>query len=144
MPYLNWKERPIALGARTRPGPAHAELTELDVAFGPAERDELLAQLAGVFARFDETAPFQPELRIDLPQGWALFFKLREGESRLLLAHPEAEVWVATLALDSDHAARFLRALPELAAADAGAALRLSELAPVARVSNCELVLRLG
>lgn len=40
--------------------------------------------------------------RFDAVEGefWTLYFKLREGESRALCAHPDSEHWVATIALD--------------------------------------------
>ncbi len=138
MPYLNWKERSLRLQA----GP-HARLgTELAISLGAPEREELAASLVSVFAYAE--GGIQPELRVDLPAGWSVFFKLRAqggDESRLLVAHPETDAWVATLALSQGHAAAFLGALSGLG--EAGE-LRTSELGAFAGVSNCELVLRIG
>lgn len=48
------------------------------------------------------------ELKLELTQGWTLYFKIREGESRQYLSHPEDEIWVATFALSADHAVLLL------------------------------------
>src|SRR5690606_29970869 len=45
------------------------------------------------------------ELRTDFPGGWTLFWKIREGDSRFFVAHPENEQWVGTLALSESHLA---------------------------------------
>lgn len=52
----------------------------------------------------NSASPNSSEIRMDFPQGWTLFLKLRDSsESRLLLAHPEKEEWVATFALSREH-----------------------------------------
>jgi hypothetical protein len=69
---------------------------ELRLEFSASDqRQELATWLSGLLA---EGAP--SELRQNLPEGWTLFWKLREGESRLLLARPTPETWVGTLALE--------------------------------------------
>jgi hypothetical protein len=41
------------------------------------------------------------ELRVHLPEGWTLFWKIRQaGETRFLLARPTQDTWVATLAFE--------------------------------------------
>lgn len=77
------------------------------------------------------------ELRTELPEGWTIFWKVRSGESRFLLARPEVGQWVATLALSMSHL-EVIRTC--IAGGDGGA---LSLLGPVSRMSNIEVILRL-
>ena len=79
-----------------------------------------------------------PELRIDLPDDWILFLKLREGESRLLLAHPETSAWVSTAAFERSHGEVFLR---ELKALRPGTLIDVRALGDVASVSNLHLLI---
>ena len=77
---------------------------------------------------------------MDLPDGWIVFWKKREGDSRLLLSHPAEKQWVTTLALEAEHgrsAVMRLKALVE------GQALSIGELGAVAAVNNVEVVLTL-
>jgi hypothetical protein len=76
------------------------------------------------------------ELRLELPNGWAVFWKEREGESRLLIAHPSAEVWVATCALTREHGLTVLERLRE------GLEITVGEAVPLASISNVEVTLR--
>jgi hypothetical protein len=77
------------------------------------------------------------ELRTDFPSGWTIFWKIREGESRFFVAHPETDQWVATLALSKTHLeatqARMREALPG----------PLSGLERVSRMSNVEVKIAL-
>ena len=77
------------------------------------------------------------ELRTDFPSGWTVFWKLREGESRFFVAHPELDTWVATLALSRTHLERICEKMAN------GTAGSLSSLEPVSKVSNVEVTLRL-
>ncbi len=46
-----------------------------------------------------------PEIQMDgKTQAWVLYWRLREGESRLLLAHPYKTEWLGTLALQHQNA----------------------------------------
>lgn len=76
------------------------------------------------------------ELRTDFPGGWTIFWKIRDGDSRFFVAHPETDQWVATLALSESH----LGAIREKLAN--GFAGPLSELEPVNRMSNVEVKVR--
>lgn len=76
------------------------------------------------------------ELRTDFPGGWTIFWKIRDGDSRFFVAHPETDQWVATLALSESH----LGAIREKLAA--GFAGPLSALEPVSRMSNVEVKVR--
>jgi hypothetical protein len=143
MPYLNWKEQkrikqeigPLAPGGSHEPGDK-LRLT-LSLESGPLL--ELLPLLREAFA------PGGGELRLDLPRGWIVFWKRREGESRLLLAHPQTDEWVATVALSGEHGASLLERLDRLASVAPGASgpgeLHLGDLAATGGVSNLELTL---
>jgi hypothetical protein len=107
MPYLNWKEqtdahlmKPLAAGAEGR--------SQMDLAFSGDEIALLIPYLEEVFLRGGY------ELRMDLPRGWTVFWKSRESGSRLLLAHPEHEEWVATVALEPQLGALLAARLKEL------------------------------
>lgn len=75
------------------------------------------------------------ELRTDFPNGWTIFWKIREGESRFFVAHPELEEWVATLALSESHLAKIQERLRSGTLGD------LSSLERVSRMSNVEVAL---
>src|SRR4051812_38950308 len=93
MPFLNWREAKVK--ASVAPHPQRGSVLALEF---PAESLAILIQaLEDVFVRG------LGELRLELPTGWTLFWKEREGESRLLLARPDAETWVTTAALTRDH-----------------------------------------
>ncbi len=138
---MNWKERPLAR-QEIGPAPGH-EVSRLSLGVGAGEAAELAAALRELFA-VAAAAPAGPhgELRLDLPRGWIVFWKLREGESRLLLAHPQQDEWVATAALTREHGALVAERLERLAG---GALLNVGEvggeLGVIGSVSNVELVI---
>lgn len=54
------------------------------------------------------------ELRLVLPAGWTLFFKRQiSGSSRMMVAHPEPELWVGTVLLAPSHGLQILTQLSE-------------------------------
>lgn len=153
MPYLNWKDAELTAltqqvthagaGEGGRGGgrdDGRDERMLLALGLAPAARTELLGRLREVLDAPLGDGP-AAELRVDLPRNWIVFWKLRDGESRLLIAHPQAEEWVATAALSVDHAHAFL---DRLAGLQAGDSLSLGQLAPVDRVSNVEIVVALS
>lgn len=75
------------------------------------------------------------ELRTVFPEGWTFFWKIRDGESRFFVAHPEVDLWVATLAVSKTHFEGIRSRLRE------GISGPLSSLEPVSRMSNVEVVL---
>jgi hypothetical protein len=93
------------------------------------------------------------ELRTDFPSGWTVFWKLRQGESRFFVAHPESDQWVATLALSRTHldqaveAFGYLRAeagkQPEEQVQGAWEFKLTQQLPGVSRMSNVEVVFSL-
>jgi hypothetical protein len=79
------------------------------------------------------------ELRTDFPRGWTIFWKIRDGESRFFVAHPEPDQWVATLALSENHLERIRDRL-----ASGEFEGPLSKLEAVSRMSNVEVHTRQG
>ena len=118
MPYLNWKERET--GQEVRDSLFTLRLKSRELA-------ELIALLEEVFVENG------PELRVDLPRNWIVFWKRREGESRLLIAHPQENEWVATAALEPEHGKKLI---DELKTLQTGSANR------VTAVGNVELEIR--
>jgi hypothetical protein len=94
MPYLNWKERSTAHSMRPLPVGSHEGRSQMDLGFNAEEISLLVPHLEEIFL----SGGF--ELRMDLSDGWTVFWKSRESGSRLLLAHPEHQEWVATVALE--------------------------------------------
>ncbi|MBS1962478.1 MAG: hypothetical protein JST04_09695 [Bdellovibrionales bacterium] len=77
------------------------------------------------------------ELRTDFPKGWTIFWKIRDGDSRFFVAHPEKDQWVATLAVSESHLARIREALAS------GFEGSLAAFEAVSRMSNVEVLTRL-
>lgn len=137
MPYLNWKEEQLAVQAvePIEPGEsaASSQRMRMRLALTAAQRAALLPVLTEVLGQGNGG-----ELRLDLPRGWIVFWKKRDGQSRLLLAHPQTEEWVATAALDESHAQALVAAI---GVQSPGQALDIESLGSVDRVSNLELVI---
>ena len=74
------------------------------------------------------------ELRVDLPNQMTLFFKVREGDSRILVARPETDILVGTLALLKNHMDLLISQLsvPEVS-------IDITKVASVHRLSNLEV-----
>ncbi len=129
MPYLNWKEVRILQSVEELPSGAlmwKLSMSEIDLGVLIPHLEEIFLRAGG-------------ELRVGLPDEWAIFWKMNESGSRLLIAHPDERKWVATLALDQEHASLLLEKLKGL---QAGQELRVSEWGgDVHPVSNLELVL---
>ena len=154
MPYLNWKEmslthQEVIKRGSAEPGGAEDQM-RMRIGLTPAGRGELLTRLQEVLVvpeiqEAGAPSSFRPtlttELRLDLPLNWIIFWKLRDGESRLLLAHPHPSEWVATAALSLAHAHAFLARLESL---EMDSSLILSDLGLVDSVSNTEIVLTLA
>src|SRR5258708_6438717 len=109
MPYLNWKEREI----QKRIEPQVDARSTLTLTLSGEERAALLPLLEEVYLREGS------ELRVDLPENWIVFWKSRESESRLLIAHPERGEWVTTIALEAGHGRSVLESLKGLSPGDA-------------------------
>lgn len=136
MPFLNWRRQ--TLKQEVLP---HSTLqNQLKLTLDVPSLAALVDSLHGTFERGEG------ELRLDLPQGWILFWKVREGDSRLLLAHPQKDEYVTTAALRLDHGQRVVA---DLRALQAGGEVRVAELGillsiPSAGFSNTEIVIARG
>src|SRR6185295_131688 len=104
MPFLNWREL-SEVKATVSPHPRRGSIMSLEVP--AAAQAELARALEDVYSRA------AGELRLELPNGWTIFWKEREGESRLLLAHPDEKTWIATAALTAEHGQAVSRRLVE-------------------------------
>lgn len=108
MPYLNWKERVFG---HSMEHPLQSELhsrARMELQFNQEELQLLVAQLEEIFFNGGH------ELRMDLPEGWIVFWKSRESGSRLLLAHPQEKEWVATAALEVELGKKWTEKLKNL------------------------------
>lgn len=124
MAFLNFTARPIQIEKTSHP----LYKTHFKMRIAPPEREEIISKLR------DLTENVGSELRVDFPGEVTFFWKLREEESRLLLAHPEKEVWVATLALTHEHLQVWLNEIKELSGP-----VFLSELKKLGKFSNLEV-----
>lgn len=126
MPYLNWTNKPI----RQNVEPHLFFETHLKLELRATEISTLGSSLESVFVHHG------PELRLELSDSWILFWKMREEGSRILLAHPEAEQWVATIAFSSDLGVKLIEALKGLKASQT---LSLSQFGTLNSFSNLEI-----
>jgi hypothetical protein len=126
MPYLNWRNAPI----RQEVGPHPKREFSLKIGIPAVSFPELVERLEDLFG--EDGA----ELRVDLPEEWILFWKIREEESRLLMAHPQKTEWVATAALEKGHGQSVVSRLKALRP---GESLRVSDGGTIGRVSNVEI-----
>ncbi len=129
MAFLRYSEAEceIESGTARRPG-AREDLVSVSIGLN-SEKWRLLSTALGEIANREGS-----ELRTDFPGGWTIFWKIRDGDSRFFVAHPETDQWVATLALSSTH----LGAIRERLAAG-GFEGALSELETISRMSNVEV-----
>ena len=130
MPYLNWKDESL-LQAQ---GPHSQYQQQLALELTSALLEELVSALEEVYLRRGS------ELRIAIKDQWLLFWKWRESDSRILLAHPTEDEWVATLALNPDFGKAMLLALKNL---KTGQSLSVSQVGPLSTVTNLEVVITL-
>lgn len=125
MPYLAWDKSPDDLEM----SPPGEEPIWLRLRLDLNEARELAEWLREI------NAGEASELRHTISGQWNLFWKKREGESRLLVAHPEHESWVATLALTADHLQEVANALDGLGTSP----FSLGTLRPLGEFSNFNL-----
>jgi hypothetical protein len=126
MPYLAWTKGndELRFSEHQRLG------SQLVIRLNPSEREELLREL-GALLEFRSR-----ELRIEISCGWTIFCKLRDSESRSLLAHPDPGNWVATLAFDVPDLKRVLSALE-----NPNGPFSLCQTIALGGLSNLELIL---
>ena len=126
MPYLDWKDAPVSLDVKV----FEDSRVQLTLALGSAERDTLLNQLQLIFWSQGH------ELRMRMPNSWILFWKSRESGSRALVAHPEANEWVGTFALEVSFGQSWVSTLQALSS---GETAILGAVGALDSVSNFEL-----
>ncbi len=126
MAYLNWTDQQ---GVRTEISEHPKWSQELRLSLIPERYQQLSSLLRETFAQ--EGA----ELRMDLPDKWTLFWKVRESESRIFLAHPEKDEWVANVSLESPHAWKLVEALEGKAAVE----LSVAGLGVIHRMINLDV-----
>lgn len=133
MAYLNWKESELKIGVSSHPD--HSKFkTQLNLTLDQELRASLLNALEDVYLNNEG------ELRLDLAQGWVVFWKMREQGSRVLLSHPQEKEWVGTLALDLEVAEKLLSALKGL---QSGEAVVISQLGLLESMSNLDVSLKI-
>jgi hypothetical protein len=138
MPYLNWKSHPIGHAIQhPNAGPdsnSDDSRARMKLDFSSEELGLLIGQLEEIYIRSGS------ELRVDLPENWIVFWKRRDSESRLLLAHPQQNEWVLTAALEEEHGRMLIEALRQLSGMGSVAVHELgAELYHPGAVSNVEL-----
>lgn len=126
---LDWKAKTARVSRAAHP----KFQTQLTVSATSAELEELHTELSSAVSSNEE-------LRWELEQGWKIYFKLRPVASRVQLAHPQLDEWVATLNLSPTHAQALLAALLDVARQGAGPVV-LSRLADLGPFANLELVI---
>lgn len=134
MPYLNWESSrvPHTLHSASAVGSA---IPVLELELQGAQLEELVQELEAVF-KLSTSDNLSQELRLKLSDPWTLFWKMREGENRILVAHPETETWVGTLALEPISAGKLISALKIM---EVRQSWIITDLFSIARLSNLNL-----
>ena len=138
MPFLNWKvlprlsHQPSAAGASGKQSRGRLVL-ELE----QVQLQELITHVEELYVDFEEKGHLVPEVRIQLPENWLLFWKPRTEGNRVLLAHPNDKEWVVTCALDRETCRNVVLSLKNLSH---GQSLNLSEVVSLNPVSNSDLI----
>ncbi|OFZ22035.1 MAG: hypothetical protein A2X94_16430 [Bdellovibrionales bacterium GWB1_55_8] len=102
MALVDWTEK-AGLRQQLQPADAEGHETEWILELSGGLIHSLSAELESLYG---SDSSRDSELRLELPDGWRLFWKERSaGEGTLLfVAHPELEQWVGTLALEPEFA----------------------------------------
>ncbi|RYZ61067.1 MAG: hypothetical protein EOP09_20400, partial [Proteobacteria bacterium] len=91
MAFLSWQTETIQLELKYEASGVGSAPSKLRISTPANLFEELRSELVNLGKR---------EIRIDLPDSYCLFIKQKDsGLSRLLLAHPEENEWVATFML---------------------------------------------
>ncbi len=138
MPYLNWSKQDT--GAPTTPVVAETSQhpryeTQLTLKLSTESLAILQGELQTVFSEPGS------ELRLELPMRWTLYWKLRDGDSRLLLAHPDHESWVGSVSLNEMHSKSLLETLRALTPGQSYRFTDLREQGSWSTVGNLEILL---
>lgn len=127
MPILAWNKPAVELKLLDHP----SLTTQLELRLLPDEAKQLAESLRALICEPGT------ELRHTVSSGWTLFWKARDSESRSLLAHPELDLWVATLALVPEHLEQVALIMETLVP---HATISLADLFPLGGLSNFNLV----
>jgi len=105
MAYLSWQNEPVEIRLDYEPSGIGARPSRLEIQAPGALRADLFEAVRQI------RSGASGELRLDLPQGYSVFVKLKDsGLSRLLIAHPEENEWVATFMLSAEVADAWIQA----------------------------------
>lgn len=124
-----------------------SDVVSLRISRLPAGARALAGELAELLRAGADAGAGAAEARTEAPgpggDHWVIYWKLRSGaETRLLAAHPEQGLWVATCALAAAYAEKLARRLSALAPGETLSLHDDPELiagTPVARTSNFRL-----
>lgn len=128
---LDWKNTPTVQLARAAHPKYQTQVTITATA----------AQLSELHKAFSQAVAANDELRVELPQNWMMYLKLRPAASRVQLAHPALNDWVATLNLSPTHAQKFLDALFHLSQTNGVGEVTVNSLADPGPFANVEIVI---
>jgi hypothetical protein len=130
MALLNWRDAQIKVETSTHKGKTECRLTLSQIS---------LRTLIEYLNNEVYGHEISSEMRMYLPSGWTLFWKKKEGESRAVVAHPEPDHWVGTLALEDSYSEDYFSALKNLTQ---GQSLSLAQASSMnlSAVSNLDLV----
>lgn len=131
MPHLDWKSKQpleVMLQREDHPEREHLLTIRMDSMHWTHWSRTLVELL-------DDPNP-SAELKSEWPNGWTIYWKNRDEDSRVLLAHPEESLWVATVAWNRTEAPALREALGQLAA---GRALSLFNFQGISFLSNLEI-----
>jgi len=128
---MDWKaKQPDALNLQRDDHPEREHL--LVIRMDSAHWGEWIRTLTELLSDPNPSA----ELKSEWPGGWTIYWKNRDDDSRVLLAHPDENLWVATIAWKRDAAGSLLEALLRLSP---GERLSLLEFEGVSFLSNLEI-----
>src|SRR4051794_29099476 len=102
MGHLDWKDSTVVLEVAPETRPETRPKTQIDTRLKSLLVLKIQSVDLPVFIQNLEQVYChqEGELRLELPQNWVLYWKTKENASRVLLAHPQPERWVATFALE--------------------------------------------
>jgi hypothetical protein len=132
MVFLDWSARP-GVHLQLEEHPRWKQQVRISAAVSAPEWSELAQALRETFGEGGG-----PETRLQLPQGWTIYWKARDAESRLFMAHPEKEEWVVNASLEAPHGAAVIGALE---GAEKGSVVTVSAVGRINRMSNVEIAL---
>jgi len=121
-PHPKWQ---LQMTMRLAPAQCEALAVALEKAFTKTELKLPLADLG--------TRGWADELG-DVPQKFMSFWKVREGDSRIMIAHPEQNEWVVTVALERYYFEKMIEKLK------AKASFKIESFCQLNRISNLHVV----